>query len=66
MMAGKRPMANLTFSGQVSMSLFRRIARMPLLQHNTRKAQHLEDAGPHLCLSFTSAQFSLVSWPVTS
>ena len=32
MMAGSRPRANLIFSGQVSMSLFRRMARMPLLQ----------------------------------
>ena len=33
--AGSRPRANLIFSGQVSMSLFRRMARMPLLQEKS-------------------------------
>ena len=36
MMAGRRPRANLIFSGHVSMSLFRRMARMPLLHDRHR------------------------------
>ena len=32
MIAGKRPMAKRIFSGQVSMSLFLKMARMPFLQ----------------------------------
>ena len=37
MMAGRRPRANLIFSGHVSMSLFRRMARMPLLHDRHRR-----------------------------
>ena len=43
MMAGRRPRANLIFSGQVNMSLFRRMARMPLLQEAVSNRQSLQN-----------------------
>ena len=67
MMAGRRPRANLIFSGHVSMSLFRRIARMPLLHDRHRchpSATPWTDAHDDLlickCLDLESMQETIV------
>ena len=50
MMAGSRPMAKRIFSGQVSMSLLRRIATTPLLRSRNLLNQQLY----HTCTLYSA------------